>query len=223
LGQVFEEKHPLPLQGTTKSITLPGVKKGKPIFRVISLTDEERCQVLESTPLPTLYSDITAERNRVIHPLRAGHRAAYLAGYGATIPLPQGFLRVAVRREEIRKEVDEKTTKIIQAPRMTSYLLSSKGLEEMPFEDLPDLAQEIDGALAMQTYVEEDESGWPVTEAWEDLVLAQISARLPEMQGKRGLLPPQAVRAVGMARALLDGEKPFLGSWRWGMEKPTSP
>ncbi|MGD8753732.1 MAG: helicase-related protein, partial [Anaerolineales bacterium] len=73
--------------------------------------------------------------------------------------------------------------------------------------------------LAMQTYVEEDESGWPVTKAWEDLVLSQISARLPEMQGKRGLLPPQAVRAVGMARALLDGEKTVFGVMAMGYGK----
>jgi hypothetical protein len=52
LGQVFEEKLPLPAQGTSKSVTLPSVKNGKLIFRVISLTDEERCQVLESAPSP---------------------------------------------------------------------------------------------------------------------------------------------------------------------------
>ncbi len=226
LGQVAEEPHSLPIPGTAQLVKLPTLKNGVPIFRVTTLTDEERQQVLTGTPLPVLYPDITAEGNQVIHPLRAGHRAAYLAGYGATIPLTEGpalsaqgaawdvegFLRVAVRREEIRKEVDEKTTKVIQAPRMTSYLLSSKGLEEQPFEELPKLAQEIDAALAMQTYVEEDEYGWPATAPWEDQVLAQINTRLPEIRGRRGLLPPQAVRAVGMARALLAKEKAVYGA-----------
>ena len=220
MGQASGEKHRLPMANVLHPVTLPVAKKNVRTFRYLSLSDEERFQVLQNTPLPTLYPDVTVEKNQVIHPLRAGHRAAYLAGYGATLSLPQeGYLRVAVRTEKVRQRVDEKTTKIIHGPRMTSYILSPNGLTELPFEELPKLAQQIDKALSVQTHVEENEQGWPVTTTWEDEILDQINECLPEMNGKRGLLPPQAVRSVGMARALLAGEKAVFGVMEMGWGK----
>ncbi len=230
VGQTAEEKYPLPAAGTMNPVTLPHSKidARNMIFRVSWLTEDERADALESTPPPVLYQDEVTKRQKVIHPLRPGHRAAYLAGYAATLKISQGYLRVAVREEECRKVVGDNQTRIVRGPKMTSYLLSkADGLVELPFEDLPEYAEEIDKAISLETYVDEDLQGWPVTQVWEEEVLTQINARLPEMpalskvegNGRRGLLPPQAVRAVGMARALLDGEKAVFGIMEMGYGK----
>jgi len=230
VGQTAEEHHPLPEIGTTNLINLhpTRITSKNMVFRVSWLEQEERADALKNTPLPLLYQDATVKQQKVIHPLRSGHRAAYLAGYAATLRLPQGpalsgdegYLRVAVRERESRKALGENQTRIVRGPKMTSYLLSKEqGLVELPFEDLPAYAEEIDKAISLETYVDEDERGWPVTQAWEDVVLDRINARLPELNGKRGLLPPQAVRAVGMARALLDGEKGVFGVMEMGTGK----
>jgi len=230
VGQTAEEHHPLPEAGATNPVRLHPVKISarNMIFRVSWLDQEERAEALEDTSLPLLYQDATVKQQKVIHPLRPGHRAAYLAGYAATLPLPQGpalsgvegYLRVAVRENESRKSLGENRTRIVRGPKMTSYLLSREGgLVELPFEDLPTYAEEIDQAISLETYVDEDERGWPVTQAWEDDVLDRINARLPVLNGRRGLLPPQAVRAVGMARALLDSEKCVFGVKQMGFGK----
>jgi len=219
VGQTAEEYHSLPEIGTTNLINLhpTRINSKNMVFQVSWLEQEERADALKNTPLPLLYQDATVKQQKVIHPLRPGHRAAYLAGYAATLQLPQGYLRVAVRESESRKALGKNQTRIVRGPKMTSYLLSKElGLVELPFEDLPACAEEIDKAISPQTYVDEDGRDWPVTQAWEDVVLDRINARLPELNGKRGLLPPQAVRAVGMARALLDGEKGVFGVMEMG-------
>jgi len=222
VGQTAEEHHSLPEVGTANLINLhpTRITSKNMVFRVSWLEQEERADALKNTPLPLLYQDATVKQQKVIHPLRPGHRAAYLAGYAATLQLPQGYLRVAVRESESRKSLGDNRTRIVRGPKMTSYLLSQEqGLVELPFEDLPAYAEEIDKAISLQTYVDEDERGWPVTRTWEDVILDRINARLPELNGKRGLLPPQAVRAVGMARALLDGEKGVFGVMEMGTGK----
>jgi len=222
VGQTAEEHHPLPEAGATNPVRLPPAKISTKnmIFRVSWLDQEERAEALEDISLPLLYQDATVKHQKVIHPLRPGHRAAYLAGYAATLPLPQGHLRVAVRENESRKSLGENRTCIVRGPKMTSYLLSrEQGLVELPFEDLPAYAEEIDQAISLETYVDEDERGWPVTKDWEDVILDRINACLPVLNGRRGLLPPQAVRAVGMARALLDSEKCVFGVKEMGFGK----
>ena len=222
VGQAAEGQYPLPGIGAANPVTLHSARitSKNMIFRVSWLTEEERTDALANTPLPLLYEDAAAKRQKVIHPLRPGHRAAYLAGYASTLQLPQGYLRVAVREAESRKAIGNNQTRIVSGPKMTSYLLSKEGgLMEVPFEDLPQYAEEIDKAISLETYVDEDERGWPVTQAWEDVVLDRINTLLPEMNGKRGLLPPQAVRAVGMARALLGDEKAVFGVKQMGYGK----
>ena len=230
VGQTAEEHHLLPEAGATNPVRLQPAKINarNMIFRVSWLDQEERASALEDTSLPLLYQDATVKQQKVIHPLRPGHRAAYLAGYAATLSLPQGpalsgvegYIRVAVRESESRKSLGENRTRIVRGPKMTSYLLSrEQGLVELPFEDLPAYAEEIDKAISLETYVDEDERGWPVTQAWEDDVLDLINARLPVLNGRRGLLPPQAVRTVGMTRALLDGEKGVFGVMEMGVGK----
>lgn len=222
VGQTSDEKYPLPEVGKTNPVTLPPSKidQRNMIFRVSWLTEDERSDALANTPPPVLYQDEITKRQKVIHPLRPGHRAAYLAGYAATLKIPQGYLRVAVREEESRKAVGDNQTKIVRGPKMTSYLLSeADGLVELPFEELPEYAEEIDKAISLETYVDEDAQGWPVTQDWEETVLDRINARLPEMNGRQGLLPPQAVRSVGMARALLEGEKAVFGIMEMGWGK----
>ncbi len=222
VGQPAEEKYPLPAAGTMNTVTLPHsrIDARNMIFRVSWLTEDERADALASSPLQALYQDEVTKRQKVIHPLRPGHRAAYLAGYAATLKISQGYLRVAVREEESRKAVGDNQTRIVRGPKMTSYLLSkADGLVELPFEDLPEYAEEIDKAISLETYVDEDAQSWPAAHAWEEAVLDRINARLPEMNGRRGLLPPQAVRAVGMARALLAGEKTVFGIMQMGYGK----
>jgi hypothetical protein len=238
IGQTAEENHPLPEAGTTNPVRLypTRISARNMIFRVSWLDQEERAGALEATALPQLYQDATVKQQKVIHPLRPGHRAAYLAGYAATLKIPlgpamsrspersegeaEGYLRVAVRENESRKSLDENRTRIVRGPKMTSYLLSKdQGLVELPFEELPVYAEKIDKAIALETYVDEDQHGWPVTKAWETEVLDRINALLPVLNGRRGLLPPQAVRAVGMARALLDGEKGVFGVMEMGVGK----
>jgi len=222
VGQTAEEHHPLPEAGTTNAVHLHPVKIStrNMTFRVSWLDQEERAEALEDTSLPQLYQDATVKQQKVIHPLRPGHRAAYLAGYATTLPLPQGHLRVAVRENESRKSLGENRTRIVRGPKMTSYLLSREGgLVELPFEELPAYAEEIDKAISLETYVDENAHGWPMTKDWEDVVLDRVNACLPELNGRRGLLPPQAVRAVGMARALLEGEKSVFGVKQMGFGK----
>ena len=146
VGQTAEEYYPLPEAGTTNLIHLRPVKISAKnmTFRVSWLDQEERAEALADTSLPLLYQDATVKQQKVIHPLRPGHRAAYLAGYAATLRLPQGYLRVAVRGNESRKSLGENRTRIVRGPKMTSYLLSrEQGLVELPFEELPALAEEI--------------------------------------------------------------------------------
>ncbi|MBL7164502.1 MAG: hypothetical protein ISS57_18100, partial [Anaerolineales bacterium] len=97
VGQTAEEHYPLPEVGSANPITLHSTRitSKNMIFRVSWLTEEERADALANTPLSLLYQDAFAKRQKVIHPLRPGHRAAYLAGYAATLHLPQGYLRVA--------------------------------------------------------------------------------------------------------------------------------
>jgi len=238
VGQMSDEKNTLPEVGTAIPVALPlsKIHQRNMIFQVSWLTEDECADALASSSLPVLYQDEVTKRQKVIHPLRPGHRAAYLAGYAATLKIPlgpalsgaEGYLRVAVREDESRKSLGDNQTRIVRGPKMTSYLLSTgDGLVELPFEDLPEYAEEIDKAISMETYVDEDKQGWPVTQGWEEEVLDQINSRLPEMPvlskvegiGRRGLLPPQAVRAVGMARALLDGEKAVFGIMQMGYGK----
>jgi len=193
-------------------------------FRVNHLTTEELELALATAPMPDLYPVSDEADQQVLHPLRPGHRAAYLAGHGSTIDLPDGrYLRVAIQRLETRRDedVEDGTTRCItlSIPKMVAYILGGGDLREIPFEQITELAAEVDRAISLQSYVDERPDGTPEARPWEQEVLDCINRLLPPMNGRQGLLPAQAVRAVGMARALLDGQKTVFGLMEMGYGK----
>jgi len=224
VGAPAREPNPLPGMGAAQPVHVPPVKPGAVQFRVTYLTADEMQAALAKAPLLELYPAGAEAGRRVIHPLRAGHRAAYLAGHNGTLSLPGGkLLRVSIQRTQIQREdetEDGQTRRItLSAPKMVASILEDHALREIPFEQLTELAAEIDQAISLQTCVDEQPDGKPVTQAWEQAVLAQINARLPRLGDHQGLLPAQAVRAVGMARALLDGEKAVFAVMEMGVGK----
>lgn len=221
IGKPAAEPHPLPEINTFRPVEVPALPDGPVIFRVNQLSHQEIEGALAASPLPYLYPVSDEANQQVLHPLRPGHRAAYLAGHGSTIELPDGrYLRVAIQRTETQREedMDDGTLRrvTLSIPRMMAYQLERGELREIPFEQLTDLAADIDRAISLQAYVEEGSDGMPVVHPWERAVLEDIDSRLPPMNGQQGLLPAQAVRAVGMARALLEGQKTVLGLMEMG-------
>ena len=225
VGKPAKESQPLPELGAVQPVVVSAADRvgaaqslpadgGKPVtFRVTYVTPEDLQTALLTTPMPDLYPVSGEAEQAVIHPLRAGHRAAYLAGHSGTIALPDGrYLRVAIQRVETKREEEDEDGKVrksvLSFPKMTAYILSPRSsgvngdLNEIPFEQITDLAGDIDQAISLKSHVEERPDGMPEVAAWEQAVLEQINARLPVLNGRQGLLPPQAVRAVGMARAL---------------------
>ncbi len=224
VGEPTAEPHLLPEIGTVQPVDVPAFPEATMTFRVNHLTPQELERLLAATPLPDLYPVSGESERQVLHPLRPGHRAAYLAGHGSTIDLPDGrYLRVAIQRLETRREeeVEDGTTRCItlSIPKMVAYILGRGDLREIPFEQITELAADIDRAISLQSYVEERPDGTPEAQPWEQEVVDRINRLLPPMNGRQGLLPAQAVRAVGMARTLLDGQKTVFGLMEMGYGK----
>jgi hypothetical protein len=224
IGKPAAEPHRLPEMGAVQLIDVPALSEGPVKFRVNHLTQDELELALTHAPLPDLYAVSDEADQQVLHPLRPGHRAAYLAGHGSTIVLPdRRYLRVAIQRLETQREEeleDGATQRItLSIPKMMAYILEGGNLREIPFEQISELAADIDHAISLRAHVEESPDGTPETQAWERAVLDRIDGLLPPMNGRQGLLPAQAVRAVGMARALLAGQKTVFGLMQMGYGK----
>lgn len=224
IGRPAAEPHSLPELDTLRPVEVPALPDGLVTFRVNQLNHQEIEGALAASPLPNLYPVSDEADQQVLHPLRPGHRAAYLAGHGSTIELPDGrYLRVAIQRTETQREEETEDGALrrvtLSIPRMMAYQLERGKLREIPFEQLTDLAADIDRAISLRAHVEEGSDGKPVVHPWERTVLEGIDSRLPPMNGRRGLLPAQAVRAIGMARALLEGQKTVLGLMEMGYGK----
>jgi hypothetical protein len=224
IGKPAAEPHALPGLGTMQPVEVPALPEVLITFRVNHLTPQQLERFLAATPLPDLYPVSGEADQRVLHPLHPGHRAAYLAGHGSTIDLPDSsYLRVAIHRLETRREEETEDGAVrcitLSIPKMLAYVLEHGNLREIPFEQITEMAADIDRAISLQSYVEERPDGTPEAQPWEQEVLDHINCLLPPMNGRQGLLPAQAVRAVGMARALLDGQKAVFGLMEMGFGK----
>lgn len=225
-----EGRQPLPVERPLEEgfpeIPVPALRTPAPTFHKIALEPEDIAEALQHGPEPLdLLPGGAREEFRPLHPLRPGHRAAMLAAMQRTIHLEDGtalrvFLQHAV--EETLEEDEEEGRMIRRTthrPEMSLWVMDQQGLRQEPFSLLVNYAAAIDRALRVQARVEERPDGWPQAEPWEEEVLRRIGQRLPPMGGRQGLLPAQAVRAVGMARALLDGERVVFGVMEMGYGK----
>lgn len=214
-----------PLSEGFPEIPVPALRAPAPAFHKAFLEEEDLAEALAEGPAPLdLLAEAAGEAFRPLHPLRAGHRAMVLAAYRRTLHLPSGAdLRVTLRQEaETVLEEDEEgrtVRRTILRPALRAWILDDRGLREEPFDRLANRAEEIDRALRIRALVEEGPGGRPRMAPWEAEVLEALGRRLPPMGGRRGLLPAQAVRAVGMARALLSGERAVFGIMEMGYGK----
>jgi len=210
-------------------IPVPALEGPPPTLRVRAASLAAIREALAQGPSP---ADLVAAAGgmgagRPLHPPAPGHLAALLAHGGRSIVLPSGaVLRAAVRRErredvaEDDEDREERTVRrVVDRPVLFLWRLDHGGLREIPFEELPALAGEIAAVLQVEARVRVRPDGMPETDPVEAAVLAQVAERLPPLRGRRGLLPAQAVRAVGMARALLDGERAVLAVLEMGFGK----
>lgn len=213
-----------PLEEGFPEIPVPALRTPPPAFHKIMLEEEDMAEALAEGPEPLdLLTEASREEFHPLHPLRPGHRAMVLAAHRRTLHLPELDLRVTLRQVMTeRVEQDEqgrRIRRVLIRPVLAVWVLDGRGLREEPFDRLADHAAAIDRLLRIRARVEEDERGWPRTEAWEAEVLEAIGRRLPPMGGRQGLLPAQATRAVGMARALLAGERAVFGVMEMGYGK----
>jgi SAM-dependent methyltransferase len=214
-----------PLEEGFPPVEVPALQGPAPRMYKPVLEEADIAPFLREGPSPRdLLAAEAGEEIHPLHPLRAGHRAAVLAAWRRTLALPGGRrIRVTVHHEVTVTEdmgEDGRWVRRVQTrPALAFWVLDRKGLRREPFERLAEWAEEIDAALRLRARVEERPDGWPAASPWEEAVLAEISSRLPPLGGRQGLLPAQAVRAVGMARALRAGERVVWGVMEMGYGK----
>ncbi|WP_322507559.1 DUF6094 domain-containing protein [Anaerolinea sp.] len=224
IGQVTNHLSQLPESNSPYPTRLPRIDSDVDVtMRVMYYTDEEIGEIVQRTPLPKFHKTSSLDGTQVLHPLRAGHRAAYLASFSGTISIADRAIRVSVKRERtVKHEINEDGKEVMVEsikPVMNIKVVNKDGISELPFEKVTEWAEQIDKAIHVKSLVDVRPDGMPIVESWEQTVLDTINSRLPEMNGKKGLLSAQAVRAVGMARALLGGQKAVYGIMEMGYGK----
>ena len=229
VGRRAAESTPLPperpLEEGFPEIPVPALQGPAPRLYKPVLEEADIAPFLREGPAPLdLLAAEAGVEIRPLHPLRAGHRAAVLAAWRRTLALGDGRrIRVTVSQEEDVTEEEGEEGRLVRRTRvrpvLAFWVLDREGLRQEPFARLAEWAEEIDQALRLRARVEERPDGWPEAAPWEEAVLREISSRLPPLGGRQGLLPAQAVRAVGMARALLAGERAIWGVMEMGYGK----
>ena len=220
---------PIPEMGTKGEVVVPPSPLPKVVFRVTIMLDHYIGAVAKETPWPErmLYGASEPTRLTTLHPVGAGHKAMLLVANRATVQMSDGaFVRVtsemaeskAVKEEALDGKVKrmEVTTR---QPVVKVYRLANGTLEKLPLASLAEYADEVAKAIDLHTYATHAEDGYPITKPWEAEVLKTIARRLPRMGDHQGLFPPQATRAVAMARALLAGEQAVFGLMEMGYGK----
>ena len=198
-------------------------------FKVAIVLDKHFYQTAQDASWPSrlLYGNENASRLTTLHPVGAGHKAMLLIAHRATVKMSDGSLvRVTSEMVENTRTKEEKVGGKIKKQVVTTrqpvakvYRLANGELEKLALASIADYADEIAKAIDLHTYAAYGENGQPVVKSWEADVLQTVASRLPKMGNHQGLFPAQAVRAVAMARALLDGQKAVFGLMEMGYGK----
>ena len=220
---------PIPEMGTKGEAVVPPSPLSQVLFRVSVVLERHISTAAEEAVWPNkmLYGPEEAHRLTTLHPVGAGHKAMLLIANRATVQMSDGpFVRVTSEMVETTtiKEVSDggKVTKVEvtnRVPVAKVYRLANGQLEKLPLASLAEYADDVARAIDLHTYAITDAEGQPIMKPWEAEVLKTIARRLPRMGNHQGLFPPQATRAVAMARALLAGEKAVFGLMEMGYGK----
>ena len=220
---------PIPPMGVKSGVTVPLAPPEEPTFRVRVVLRKHIEAVASGLAWPErlLYGSPAPARLTTLHPVGAGHKAMLLVANRATVRMSDGaFIRVTsemvetkAAKEEVVGGKSRRVMVVTRQPVIKVYRLVGGELEKLPLASLAEYADEVAQAINLHTYTSVGQNGRPVLGAWEREVLEAIGRRLPRMGEHQGLFPPQAVRAVAMARALLAGERAVFGLMEMGYGK----